>query len=84
MANEMLGRPGSVAVSAVYLLLSFSLLTAYIAKVRHLSFLPEHADFYCNLSFPLPHYSATVLLIYYLRGRYHWPVIPLFRYSALE
>lgn len=33
MAEATLGRPGGVAASAIYLLLAFSLLTAYIAKV---------------------------------------------------
>ena len=33
MAEATLGRPGGIAASAIYLLLSFSLLTAYIAKV---------------------------------------------------
>lgn len=34
MADATLGRVGGTATSAIYLLLSFSLLTAYIAKVR--------------------------------------------------
>lgn len=34
MASATLGTAGSVAVSAVYLLLSYSLITAYVAKVR--------------------------------------------------
>ena len=51
MARATLGRGGGAAVSAVYLALSFSLLTAYIAKahsVIHLPLVPLHKHAFEN------------------------------------
>ena len=50
MAGATLGRAGGAAASATYLLLSFSLLTAYIAKVGRAR-MPDSMDTYLP---PLP------------------------------